>query len=133
MPADVREYNRKLIAEFRAKGGALDNRPLLLLNTTGVKTGQRRTTPMMYLRVADRLLVIASNAGAPSDPDWFRNLVADPQVTVELGGEVFDATAVVVTGAERATLFAEVTERYPFFADHQAGVTREIPVVALVR
>ena len=130
---DMRERNRKLIEEFRANGRQLGERPLVLLTTTGRRTGRRRTTPMMYVRVGDRLLVIASNAGAPRHPDWYRNLVADSSVTVEVNGEEFDATAVVPTGPERDRLFAEVVEQYPFFADHQAGVERTIPVVELVR
>ena len=133
LPTDMKAHNRKVIEEFRANEGAPEGRPLLLLNTTGVRSGVRRTTPMMYVPDGDRLLVIASNAGAPKDPDWFRNLVADPAVTVEVGPEVYEATAVVTTGDERARLFAGIVENYPFFADHQAGVSREIPVVALER
>jgi deazaflavin-dependent oxidoreductase (nitroreductase family) len=87
----------------------------------------------MYVKVDDKLLVVASNAGAAKNPDWFRNLVADPHVTVEHDGEVFPATAEVPTGAERDELFAKVVEQYPFFADHQAGTERAIPVVSLVR
>jgi deazaflavin-dependent oxidoreductase (nitroreductase family) len=133
LPADIREHNRKLIAEFRAAGRVMPDRPLLLLTTTGVKSGRQHTAPMMYVEVDDRLLVVASNAGAPQHPDWFRNLVADPRVTVEHGGEAFEATAVVPTGAERDRLFQQIVERYPFFADHQGKVTRQIPVVELVR
>jgi deazaflavin-dependent oxidoreductase (nitroreductase family) len=133
MPTDVRAHNERLIEQFRANGRRLGDRPLLLLNTTGARTGKPRTTPMMYVLVNERLLVIASNAGAPRHPDWFRNVVMDPHVTVEHDGEVFDAIAVVATGAERDRLFGEVARRYPFFADHQAGVARQIPVVALER
>jgi deazaflavin-dependent oxidoreductase (nitroreductase family) len=86
LPADMRAHNQKVIEEFRANGGAGD-RPLLLLTTTGVRSGARRTTPMMYVPDGDRLLVIASNAGAPKHPDWYRNLAADPRVTVEVGAE----------------------------------------------
>jgi deazaflavin-dependent oxidoreductase (nitroreductase family) len=133
MPTDLAEANRQMIEQFRAAGGKLEGRPMLLLNTTGRKTGERRTNPMMYVKVDDKLLVVASNAGAAKDPDWFRNLVADPQVTVEHDGEVFPATAEVPAGAERDQLFAKVVEQYPFFADHQAGTERAIPVVSLVR
>jgi deazaflavin-dependent oxidoreductase (nitroreductase family) len=131
-PPDIREHNRKVIEEFRANKGAGD-RPLLLLTTTGVRSGLRRTTPMMYVPDADRLLVIASNAGAPNHPDWYRNLLADPNVTVEVGPEVYEATAEVSAGDERDRLFASIVEKYPFFADHQAGIDRRIPVVALIR
>jgi deazaflavin-dependent oxidoreductase (nitroreductase family) len=133
LPADVKAYNRKLIEEFRAAGGAPHGRPLLLLTTIGARTGQQRTTPMMYVPDGDRLLVFASNAGAMRHPDWYVNLVADPRVTVEVTGETYPARAVVLTGEERDRLFARTAERFPFFADHQAGVTRQIPVVALVR
>ena len=132
MPADVREHNRKLIAEFRAAGRAIPGRPLLLLTTTGAKSGREHTAPMMYVEIDGRLLVIASNAGAPEHPQWFRNLVADPKVTVEHAGEVFEATA-TPAGDDRDRLFGEVVERYPFFAEHQSRVARQIPVVELVR
>lgn len=131
MPTDQREYNRKLIAEFRANGGSLPDRPLLLLTTTGVKSGEPRTTPMMYVRVDGRLLVIASNAGAERNPQWFRNLAAQPAVTVEVDGATFTGTARATEGADRDRLFTRICERYPFFVDHQAGVERRIPVVEL--
>jgi deazaflavin-dependent oxidoreductase (nitroreductase family) len=132
LPADMKAHNRKVIEEYRASKGA-GGRPLLLLTTTGARTGEPRTTPMMYVPDGDRLLVIASNAGAPKHPDWFRNLVANPDVTVEVDAEKYQATAEVPSGAERDRLFAGIVEKYPFFADHQAGVTRTIPVVVLVR
>ena len=134
---DRNEYNRRLIEEFRAERGKADGpmagRPLLLLTTTGARTGQRRTTPMMYIPDGERLLVIASNAGAPTHPDWHYNLLAHPDVTVEVGAETYDATATIIEGAERQRLWAMVVERYPFFAEHQANVTRQIPVIALRR
>jgi deazaflavin-dependent oxidoreductase (nitroreductase family) len=132
LPADMKAHNRKVIEEYRANKGA-GGRPLLLLTTTGARTGEPRTTPMMYVPDGDRLLVIASNAGAPKHPDWYRNLVANPDVTVEVDAERFEATAEVPSGAERDRLFAGIVENYPFFADHQAKVTRTIPVVVLVR
>src|SRR5262245_30824972 len=100
---DQSEYNRKLIEQFRAArgGGPFEGRPLLLLTTTGARSGQRHTTPVMYVPGGDRLLVIASNAGAPAHPDWYRNLVAHPQVNVEIGTESYQATASVLEGAER--------------------------------
>jgi F420H(2)-dependent quinone reductase len=133
IPTDLQEANRKTIEEFRAAGRKFEGRPLLLLNTTGAKSGKSRTNPMMYVEIDDRLFVVASNAGAPKDPDWFRNLVAHPQVTVEHGGEEYQATAVVPADDERDKLFAEVVHRYSFFGEHQAGVDRKIPVVELVR
>jgi len=132
-PHEMREINRKTIEEFRANGRALPGRPLLLLTTTGARTGQRRTTPMMYVRLDGRLLVIASNAGAPTHPDWYRNLVADPAVTVEAEGEEYAATARPASGADRDDLFARIVSQFPFFADHQKGIERTIPVVELAR
>ncbi len=134
---DQNTYNRQLIEEFRANrgksGGPMEGRPLLLLTTTGAKSGQLRTTPMMYIPDGDHLLVIASNAGAPVHPDWYRNLVAYPEVTVEVGNEIFEAIAIVTEGTERQRLWTRVVELYPFFADHQAKVTRQIPVIVLER
>jgi len=132
---DYREINRKVIEQFRA-GGEIEGMHrdrLVLLTTVGAKTGQRRTTPMMFHRDGDRLLVIASNAGAPEDPVWFGNLVRQPQVSVEVGDENFAALATVLTGAEREQTWAMLTEAYPFFADHERQAGRTIPVVALSR
>jgi deazaflavin-dependent oxidoreductase (nitroreductase family) len=133
IPADIHAYNTKLIQEFRAGGGPPAGRPLLLLTTTGARTGQARTTPMMFIADGERLLVIASNSGAPSHPDWYRNLLAHPEVTVESGAETYPATAIPLQGEERDRRFARIVEDFPFFADHQAKITRTIPVVALVR
>jgi deazaflavin-dependent oxidoreductase (nitroreductase family) len=142
VPADVRETNRRVIAEFRANGGVMgppfSGGNLLLLTTTGARSGRRYTTPMMFVRPSarpddGRLMVIASNLGAPSHPDWYRNLVANPRVTVELGTETFEATATTATGDERARLWAALLESHPFFADHQAKTSREIPLVLLER
>lgn len=130
---DQNEYNRKLIAEFRANGGKLAERPLVLLTTTGARSGQPRTTPLMYIRDGARLLVIASNMGAPNHPAWYHNLVAHPEVTVEADGETFEATASVAAGAERERLWGAIVSRAAFFAEHQAKIDRQIPVVVLER
>src|SRR5262245_3417902 len=115
---DQNDYNRQVIEEFRAgrgkPGGRWEGRPLLLLTTTGARSGQPRTTPMMYIPDGDRLLVTASNIGAPTHPDWYRNLVAHPEVTVEIGTETFNATAVVAAGSERQHLWTRIVELYPF-------------------
>ena len=129
-PGDMNEINRKTIEEFRANGRALPGRALLLLTTTGARTGQRHTAPMMYVRLDGRLLVIASNAGAPKHPDWYHNLVANPAVTVEVDGAEYAATARPLT-ADRDDVFARIVEQYAVFADHQQGVERTIPVVEL--
>ena len=132
---DYTEINRRVIEQFRA-GGDVDGMHrdrLLLLTTTGARTGKRHTTPMMYHRDGDRLLVIASNAGATRDPDWYVNLVADPAVTVEVGDEAFDARATTTQGDDRSRSWAMLKDNYPFFADHEVKAGREIPVVALTR
>ncbi|MFI5274591.1 MAG: nitroreductase family deazaflavin-dependent oxidoreductase [Ktedonobacterales bacterium] len=137
MTADQNIYNQKLIEQFRAERGkpgwAMEGRPLLLLTTTGARSGQRRTTPMMYIADGNRLVVIASNAGAPAHPDWYRNLLAQRDVTVEVGAETYAATAVITEGAERQRIWNRLVEQYPFFAEHQAKITRQIPVIALER
>lgn len=132
MPSDMLAYNRNLIEDFRTNG-APAGRPLLLLTTLGRRTGEPRTSPMMYVTDGDRLLVIAANAGAVAHPLWFGNLVDEPRVRVEVGAESYDASAVVLAGSEREEVFARIVKDYPFFADYQAKVDREIPVVALVR
>lgn len=130
-------YNDQVIAEFRANegkvGGPHEGVPLLLLTTRGAKSGQRRTTPMMYVADDDRLLVFASNLGAPTNPDWYHNLVAHPEASVEVGTETFNAIAAVTSGEERDRLFDRAAEQYPFLAKQQAGTARQIPVVALQR
>ncbi|GAA0245511.1 nitroreductase family deazaflavin-dependent oxidoreductase [Cryptosporangium japonicum] len=134
MPSDVGAYNRQLIAQFRESGGAaMGNRPLLLLTTVGARSGAAHTAPMMYVPDADRLLVVASNAGAPRDPDWYVNLVANPRVRVEVGAESYAAAARVLPGEERAAAFSRIAAQYPFFHEHQAKTPRVIPVVALER
>jgi deazaflavin-dependent oxidoreductase (nitroreductase family) len=132
---DMRARNREIIEQFRAGGEipGMHRERLVLLTTTGARTGNRHTTPMMFHQDNDRLLVIASNAGALKDPDWYRNLVADPRVTVEVGDETYDAIARPATGAEYAELWRMITSRYPFFADHKVKAGRDIPVVVLTR
>lgn len=135
--SDVNDWNAKVIEEFRANegrvGGQFEGSPVLLLHTTGAKTGLDRVNPMMYLEESGRVFVFASKAGADSDPDWFRNLVATPDVRVELGAQTFDAEAVVLRGEERDRIYAEQARRYPGFAQYQANTTRVIPVVELIR
>ena len=131
------DYNERIIEEFRANGGAVggtwEGRDLLLLTTAGRKSGRSHTTPMVYTRDVDRLLVYASKGGAPKHPDWYLNLVADPHVVVEAGGERYDAIATPLEGEERDREFALQAERVPTFAEYQAQTERVIPVVALRR
>jgi len=135
MPEDILAYNRKLIGEFRADGGrSMGDRPLLLLTTVGRRSGEERTSPMMFVRSGDRLLVIASNNGARHDPMWYRNLIAHPMVTVEVPGDRFEARAEPLTGDEYEREWAAIKESHPFFAEHETRTGgRRIPVVALSR
>ena len=134
IPDDMGAHNRQLIAQFRADGGAsMGDRPLVLLTTVGRKTGTPRTTPMMFVRDDNRLFVIASNAGAPKDPQWYRNLIVDPSVTVELPGEEFKARATPLDGADYDRTWAMIKERFPFFAEHDQRAGRRIPVVELIK
>ncbi|TDV55171.1 nitroreductase/quinone reductase family protein [Actinophytocola oryzae] len=132
---DIKAINDRVIEQFRA-GGEVDGmhrERLLLLTTTGARTGETHTTPMMFHPDGDRVLVMASNAGAAKAPDWYANLVANPSVGVEKGNETYPATATVLTGDERARSWAEITSAYPFFVEHEQKANREIPVVALTR
>jgi len=135
--SEYSDWNAKIIEEFRANegkvGGQFEGAPLLLLHTTGAKSGLERVSPMMYRDEDGRLFVFASKAGADTDPDWFRNLQKTPAVTVELGTDTFSATAQPLPEDERASVYARQAERFPGFAEYQAKTTRVIPVVELVR
>jgi deazaflavin-dependent oxidoreductase (nitroreductase family) len=132
---DVKDWNTQVIEEFRSYhgkvGGPFEGAPVLLLTTTGAKTGKQRTSPMMYLQDDGRLLVFASKAGAPTNPDWYYNLLANPKVTVEVGDDKFEANAKPLEGEERDRFYAKQAELYPGFAEYQEKTTRIIPVVAL--
>ena len=106
---------------------------MLLLSVTGAKSGRHITKPLMYLQDGDRWLVFVSKGGAPANPDWFHNLVANPVVTLEIGNELFKAEAEVVSGQERDRLYARQAELYPQFGEYQGRTARKIPVVALTR
>ncbi|MET9336858.1 MULTISPECIES: nitroreductase family deazaflavin-dependent oxidoreductase [unclassified Nonomuraea] len=131
------EFNQKIIEEFRANGGQVGGHfqgsSLVLLSTTGARSGKRVTTPVMYLRDGDRIVIIASNAGADNHPAWYHNLLANPDATVELGTETFEAASELIEGAERDRLYAEMVAIAPTFADYEAKTTRRIPVVGLRR
>jgi deazaflavin-dependent oxidoreductase (nitroreductase family) len=118
---DMNGWNRKIIEEFRANGGKVggvwEGRPLLLLTTIGAKSGRRHTNPVMYLRDGDCLLIFASKAGQPTNPDWYHNLLAHPEVTVEVGNETYEATATPVTGEERDQIYEKWSQMYPQFAE----------------
>ncbi len=134
---DYNDFNRKLIQEFRANGGKVSGMfagaPLLLLTTTGARSGQSRVAPLLYSTDNGRLVVIASKGGAPTHPDWFHNLRANPEVTVEVGTETFTARATLPEGAERQRLFDQMAAQMPNFAEYQRNTARQIPVVVLER
>ena len=129
--------NAPIIEEFRANGGKVGGRweggRLLLLGTTGAKSGAKRVTPMTYLQEGDTLHVFASKGGADVHPDWYHNLVANPTVTVEVLGDTYEATATVVKSAEHDRIYAEQVKLAPGFGTYQEGTKRVIPVVALNR
>lgn len=137
IPQDMKQFNENLIVEYRANGGKLSGRlaqsRLLLLTTTGAKSGQSRTTPMGYAADGVRLVVIASNNSAAMSPDWYHNLLAHPEATVELGADRFPVRATFPQGPEREWLVAWSAEHLPYFAGQQERTTREIPFVVFER
>jgi deazaflavin-dependent oxidoreductase (nitroreductase family) len=130
-------FNEQTIAEFRANhgqvGGGFAGAPLLLLHTVGARSGQPRINPMMYLADGDRYLVFASKAGADTNPDWYWNLRANPDASIEVGDETIPVHATELTGTERDEKYRIQAERYPGFAAYERKTTRVIPVVALTR
>jgi deazaflavin-dependent oxidoreductase (nitroreductase family) len=135
--SEMDDFNRKVIEEFRANdgkvGGPFEGSPVLLLTSTGAKSGERRTTPVMYLPNGERMVIFASKAGAPENPAWYHNLLANPAAEVEVGSETVEVDATVTSGEERARLFRQQAELFPQFAEYEKKTTREIPVVALER
>ncbi|MCP4212929.1 MAG: nitroreductase family deazaflavin-dependent oxidoreductase [Halieaceae bacterium] len=134
---DFNDWNKMIIEEFRANdgkvGGQFAGMSLLLLNSTGAKSGLPRTNPMAYMTDGDCLVVIASKAGAPSNPDWYYNLIANPEAGVEVGAEQFQVRATAAEEPERTQLFERMATKNPGFAEYQQQTTRVIPVVILTR
>ncbi len=135
--SEANERNKKIIEEFRANdgkvGGPFAGRTLLLLHTKGAKSQQERINPVAYVADGDRLVVIASKGGAPTHPDWYYNVVANPLVTVEVGTEKFQVRATVAEEPERTRLYDKMVEMMPGFADYRRKTTRVIPVIVLTR
>ena len=133
----INEFNEKIIEEFRANqgkvGGGFEGANLLLLHTTGARSGQPRVSPLAYRHEGDDLVVFGSKAGAPTHPDWFHNLRANPRAHVEVGTEEFDVQARVAEGSERATIWEHQKRDVPNFAAYEQKTDREIPVVILER
>ena len=133
----INDWDRQIIEEFRANGGNVGSQftgvPLLLLTTTGAKSGEQRIRPMAYLSEGGRIYVFAGNRGAPTNPGWYHNLVAHPDVTVELGTEKFEARATIVDSAEGDRLGSIQVQKIPSLAELAAKITRKVPVVLLER
>jgi deazaflavin-dependent oxidoreductase (nitroreductase family) len=132
----VSDWNDKVIEEFRGNagkvGGPFEGAPIVLLTTTGRRSGRARTNPLMYLPDDGRILVFASKGGAPEHPDWYTNLLTNPDVTVEVGTDRYEARATEVTGEERDRIYSKQASLFPNFAEYQEKTDRKIPVVALV-
>jgi deazaflavin-dependent oxidoreductase (nitroreductase family) len=135
--AEVNDFNTQIIEEFRANGGKLggpfEGATMLLLHHKGAKTGTERVNPVAYRPVGDALAIFASKAGAPTNPDWYYNLVAHPETTVEVGTETIAVVARVPDDAERAPIWEAQKRDVPGFADYEKQTTRQIPVVILDR
>ncbi len=135
--SDRNEFNNKVIAEFRANGGTcgppFEGAPMILVTHKGAKSGTVRTSPLVYSSDGDRLVIIASKAGADTNPDWYHNLKANPEVTVEVGTETFTAQVTEAAGAERQRLYDAQAEQMANFKEYAAKTTRQIPVLVLTR
>jgi deazaflavin-dependent oxidoreductase (nitroreductase family) len=133
--SEVNDWNRKIIDEFRANngkvGGMFEGRTLLLLHTKGAKSQKERINPLAYVRDGEKFVVTASNGGAPTNPDWYYNVVANPEVGAEVGTETFRVRATVPEEPERTRLFNKMVQVMPGFADYQRKTDRKIPVVVL--
>lgn len=129
------DHNAPIIEEFRANagkvGGFFEGATLLILHTKGAKTGKPQTVVLNHLRDGDRFIVYGTKGGAPTDPDWVRNVLADPSPTIETGTETITVRAVEITGADRDELYARQVERRPVFGTYPGKTERVIPVIAL--
>ncbi len=131
------DMNKQIIEEFRANdgkvGGYFANSTLLLLHTTGAKSGKERINPLVTIEDGDRLVIVASKGGAPTNPDWYYNVVANPLVDVEYGSDTFRARATVAAEPERTELFAKIASNFAGFSEYAKKTSRVIPVVTLSR
>ena len=135
--SDRNDWNSSIIKEFRDNagkvGGPFEGRTLLLLHSKGARSGQERINPLAYMVDGDRFIVFASKGGAPTNPDWYYNLIANPEVTIEVGTETIPVRAKIVTGEERDSLFKRMVELMPAFGEYEKKADRTIPVIALER
>jgi deazaflavin-dependent oxidoreductase (nitroreductase family) len=133
----VSDWNKKIIEEFRANDGKVGvhfvNNTLLLLHTTGAKSGKERVNPLVTFEDGDRLVVVASKGGGPSNPDWYYNILANPEVTVEYGTEKFPARATITSEPERTELYEKMESKMAAFSEYKVKAGRVIPVVTLSR
>ena len=131
------DWNSSIIKEFHDNGGKVggpfEGRTLLLLHSKGARSGQTRINPLAYVAEGDRFIVFASKAGAPTNPDWYHNLIANPEVTIEVGAETLPARATILEGEERDRMWARVVELMPGFGDYEKKTDRTIPAIALER
>jgi deazaflavin-dependent oxidoreductase (nitroreductase family) len=129
------DWNKKVILEFRANegvvGGYFENIKLLLLHTTGAKSGEPRLNPVAYMQDGDRYVIVASKGGAPTNPDWYYNIVAHPEVNIEVGTKKVRVRAEIVPEPERSELYARMAAMYPGFAEYERRTDRIIPVIVL--
>jgi deazaflavin-dependent oxidoreductase (nitroreductase family) len=131
----MNDFNTQIIEEFRANdgvvGGMFEGAPMILITHTGAKSGVRRTQPLVHFDIDGERYIVASYAGAPKNPAWFHNLLAHPEVTVEVGTDTYEATAAPVDPEERDRLYRIIAERMPNFAEYEAKTDRVIPIVRL--
>lgn len=134
---DMNDWNQQIIAEFRANaglvGGPFEGAPMVLLTSTGAKSGQSRVSPLMALLDGDDVVIFASKAGAPTHPDWYHNLVANPEASIEIGADTVAVRARVADGAERDDLWTRQKIAYPQFQGYEDSTDRVIPVIVLER
>ena len=137
MADQMAEFNKRIIDEFRANGGKVGppfaGAPMVLMTHKGAKSGKTYTTPLVYSKDGARIVIVASKAGAPNNPSWYHNLIAHPEVTLEIGTEQFKARAVVTKGEERERLFNAQAGQMPVFNEYRSKTKRQIPVIALER
>ena len=135
--AGFNEFNKGIMAEFHENAGKVGGRfagtDVLILTTTGAKSGQTRWNPLVYTKDGDRFIIVASKGGAPKSPDWYHNLVANPSAVIEVGSDVISVAATMASGAERDRLYAQHAKNMPQFLEYAKNTTRTIPVVVLAR
>ena len=135
--AEVNNWNTKIIEEFRTNGGKVGGnfagRTLLLLHTKGAKSGEERINPVAYTKDGERMVIIASKGGAPNNPAWYHNIVANPRFNVEVGTEQFEVEATISEEPERTRLYDQMVEVMPGFGEYRRKTTRQIPVIVLTR